>query len=195
MTNQASPASSGAWTGALLGAVGRPVVVSAFWLLDIRSVVPWIEVLITSCIIGLLLGWIAGRIAASIRNPVIGTLWGAIVGACLGFVSSIFTLYFLCMATYVPGAHHDRDVNDPFALKYVGLYFATMALAGAIPGIVGGLVGDRVRQKQAAPSPAVDHGADLDGLYRFVKGGGAPGPAVDHGKTDQPGDGPSDPLA
>jgi hypothetical protein len=192
MTNQASPASSGAWTGALLGAVSRPVVVSAFWLLDIRSVVPWIEVLITSCIIGLLLGWIAGRIAASIRNPVIGTLWGAIVGACLGFVSSIFTLYFLCMATYVPAAKTSRywgpDVN-------VGLYLATMALAGAIPGIVGGLVGDRVRQKQAAPSPAVDNGVDLDGLYRFVKGGGAPGPAADHGKTDQPGDGPSDPLA
>ncbi len=120
MKNEALPARSASRTGALIGAVCRPVVVSAFWLRDQRSVEPWITVLITSFLIGLVLGWVAGRIAGSIRNFVIGTLWGAIVGATLGFVSSIFTIYFLCMATYGPRGGGDIDV---------GLYLASMAVA------------------------------------------------------------------
>ena len=99
--------------------VCRPVVVSTFWLRDQRSVEPWITVLFTSLTIGLFLGWLAGTITGSIRNPVIGTVWGAICGAMLGLVSSLFTIYFLCMATYQP--HGGRDIN-------VSLYLAAMVL-------------------------------------------------------------------
>jgi hypothetical protein len=167
MTNEASPARSGALTGALLGAVCRPVVVSAFWLLDKKSADPWITVLFTSCIIGLLLGWLAGWIAGSIRHPAVSLMIGAGVGAALAFVSSVVTLYFLCIATYGPRA----DVRGGVDVN-VGLYLAIMALAGAIPGVGGCLVGNVVRRKQAAPSPVVHQGA-----------------------TDRPGDGPSDPAA
>jgi hypothetical protein len=148
MKNEAWPARAASRTGALIGAVCRPVVVSAFWLRDQRSVEPWITVLITSLLIGLVLGWVAGRIAGSVRNPVIGTLWGAIVGATLGLVSSIFTIYFLCMATYGPRGGGDIDV---------GLYLASMALAAAMPGVGGGLVGHHKRRQQAALSLEIDH--------------------------------------
>jgi hypothetical protein len=159
MASETSPTRSAARTGALIGAVCRPVVVSTFWLRDQRSVEPWITVLFTSLIIGLFLGWVAGTIAGSIRNPVIGTVWGAICGATLGLVSSLFTIYFLCMATYQP--HGGRDID-------IGLYLAAMVCAAALPGVGGGLVGYSVRQKQAALSPAAaDEETDRpgDGTY------------------------------
>jgi hypothetical protein len=145
MTSEASPAGSAARTGAMIGAVCRPVIVSTFWLRDQRSVEPWITVLVSSLLIGASLGWVVGRIAGLIRNPVIGSVWGAICGATLGLVSSLFTIFFLCMETYQP--HNGRDIN-------VGLYLAAMACAAALPGIAGGLVGHRVRQTQAALSAA-----------------------------------------
>lgn len=147
MTKKPSPARSAALTGALLGAVCRPVVVSAFWLLDERRADTWITVLFTSCTIGLLLGAFAGWVAGSIRNPLTSPVIGATVGAGLTFGSAIVTVVLLCMATYRP---QGPDVD-------VGLYWATMALTGAFPGISGGLVGNRVRQRQAAASLDAQH--------------------------------------
>jgi hypothetical protein len=145
-----SPESSGGLTGALLGAVSRPWVVSAFWL-DARSGAgTWFTLLLSSCLIGLLLGWLVGRNAgyrSSIQRPWTGPLIGALLGAGLWFLSSLVTLTGLCMLT----SDHFREVN-------VGKYFIIMGAVGAFPGLCSGLMANGVRRKLADQSPDVHHG-------------------------------------
>jgi hypothetical protein len=142
MSTERSPASSGSWTGAFVGAVTRPMVVSAFWLFQQNRAETWLAILITSCLFGLLVGWITGSIAASrssLRHPWVGPLIGGLFGAMLSFASSVVTLFFLCLATYQPRA---AEVNIRF-------YWAVMTLVGALPGICGGLAANRARQSLA----------------------------------------------
>lgn len=142
MSKEPSPGSSGSWTGALLGAVSRPVVVSGFWLFQQNSAETWVTILVTSCLFGLLVGWITGSIAASsgsLRRPWAGPLVGGVMGAMLSFASSVVTLFFLCLATYQPRA---TEVNIP-------LYWVLMTLVGAIPGVCGGLAANRARRNLA----------------------------------------------
>jgi hypothetical protein len=78
-----------------------------------------------------------------------GPVTGAAVGALLAFGSAVVTFLFLCVAT-APGPRRDPridkvDVNLP-------LYWPLMAFAGALPGVVGGLAGQRARQGQR-PGP------------------------------------------
>jgi NhaP-type Na+/H+ or K+/H+ antiporter len=162
----------GALTGALLGAVCRPVVVSAFWLPAAaggafgRHQGPWavVIVLLTSCAIGLAIGFLAGWVAASRRNPIVGPVIGAIVGAALAFSSSILTCFCLCVVVTDGRPGHQPDD--------VVLYLATMALTGAFPGFIGGLVGNWVRRKQTTESSNLQNG-----------------------EKERPVDGPSDPTA
>jgi hypothetical protein len=139
-----SPNSSGSRTGALVGAVTRPMVVSAFWLFQENRAETWFTILITSCLFGLLVGSISGRVAASrssLRHPWVGPLSGGLLGAVLSFASSVVTLFFLCLATYQP---RGAEVNIPF-------YWAVMTLVGALPGICGGLEANRAWQRLAKP--------------------------------------------
>ena len=146
MSKARSPSSSGSRTGALVGAVTRPMVVSAFWLFQQNRAETWLTILITSCLFGLLVGSISGRLAASrssLRHPWVGPLIGGLLGAGLSFASSVVTLFFLCLATYQPCA---AEVNIPF-------YWAVMTLVGALPGICGGLEANRAWQRLAEPIP------------------------------------------
>jgi hypothetical protein len=144
MAKGPSPAGSGAQTGALLGAVCRPVVVGAFWLFGDPPAVTWRVIVATSAVIGLGIGAFAGWVAGYIRHLLAGPVAGAALGASLAFGSSVVTVLCLCVATASP-SHHDRDVN-------LQLYWPLMAFAGALPGVGGGLAGQRVRQKQG-PGP------------------------------------------
>ncbi|MGO9917340.1 MAG: hypothetical protein ACLQIB_21900, partial [Isosphaeraceae bacterium] len=95
MSKVRSPNSSGSRTGALVGAVTRPTVVSAFWLFQENRAETWFTILITSCLFGLLVGSISGRVAASRsspRYPWAGPLSGGLLGAVLSFASSVVTL-------------------------------------------------------------------------------------------------------
>jgi WD40 repeat protein len=123
--------------GGLLGTAARPAVMSAFWLVGegpVNGGVLFASVVI-SCAIGLCVGALAGLIGAAISNPVAGPLVGAIAGAFLAFALSVVTFLFLCLGTW-DGRPQDIDVN---------LYFPMMALSGAAPGALGGLVGVWVR--------------------------------------------------
>ncbi len=134
--------STGRWTGAFAGAVTRPMVVSGFWLFQQNRAETWLTILITSSLFGLLVGWISGSIATScgsLRRPWAGPLIGGLMGAFLSFVSSVVTLYFLCLATYQPRA---AEVNLRF-------YWTFMTFVGALPGVLGGLVANRVRRNLA----------------------------------------------
>jgi hypothetical protein len=144
MTKGPSPAGSGARAGAVLGAVCRPVVVGAFWLLGDPPAPMWLVIVAISTLIGLGLGAFAGWVAGSIRHPLAGPVAGAALGATLAFGSSVVTALLLCVATAIP-AQHERDVN-------LALYWPLMAFAGALPGVGGGLAGQRVRQHQG-PGP------------------------------------------
>jgi hypothetical protein len=142
MSKESSPGSSGGWTGAFVGAVTRPMVVSAFWLFEQNTAETWVTILITSCLFGLFVGWISGSTAASfgsLRRPWAGPLIGGLLGALLSFASSVVTLFFLCLATYQPRA---SEVNIPF-------YWAVMTVVGALPGICGGLAANRARERLA----------------------------------------------
>ncbi len=149
MSKARSPDSSGSRTGALVGAVTRPMVVSAFWLFQQNRAETWITILTTSCLFGLLVGSIAGRAAAyrsSLRHPWVGPLIGGLLGAGLSFTTSVVTLFFLCLATYQPRA---AEVNIQF-------YWAVMTLVGALPGICGGLAANRALQRLAEPISDAD---------------------------------------
>ncbi|MGO9468586.1 MAG: hypothetical protein ACLQVF_31025 [Isosphaeraceae bacterium] len=149
MSKVRSPNSSGSRTGALVGAVTRPMVVSAFWLFQENRAETWFTILTTSCLFGLLVGSITGRAAAyrsSLRHPWVGPLIGGLFGAVLSFTTSVVTLFFLCLATYQPRA---AEVNIEF-------YWAVMTLVGALPGICGGLAANRARQRLAEPISDAD---------------------------------------
>jgi hypothetical protein len=144
-----SPNSSGSRTGALVGAVTRPMVVSAFWLFQESRAETWFTILITSCLFGLLVGSITGSAAAyrsSLRHPWVGPLIGGLLGAGLSFTTSVVTLFFLCLATYQPRA---AEVNIPF-------YWAVMTLVGALPGICGGLAANRALRRLEEPTSDAD---------------------------------------
>jgi hypothetical protein len=144
VSKERSPNSSGSRTGALVGAVTRPMVVSAFWLFQENRAETWFTILTTSCLFGLLVGSISGRVAASrssLRHPWFGPLVGGLLGAVLSFASSVVTLFFLCLATYQPRA---GEVNIPF-------YWTVMTVVGALPGICGGLAANRAWQRLAEP--------------------------------------------
>jgi hypothetical protein len=144
-----SPNSSGSRTGALVGAVTRPMVVSAFWLFQENRAETWFTILTTSCLFGLLVGSITGRAAAhrsSLRYPWVGPVIGGLVGAVLSFTTSVVTLFFLCLATYQPRA---AEVNIQF-------YWAVMTLVGALPGICGGLAANRARRRLEEPTSDAD---------------------------------------
>jgi hypothetical protein len=144
-----SPNSSGSRTGALVGAVTRPMVVSAFWLFQENRAETWFTILTTSCLFGLLVGSITGRAAAyrsSLRHPWVGPIIGGLVGAVLSFTTSVVTLFFLCLATYQPRA---AEVNIQF-------YWAVMTLVGALPGICGGLAANRARRRLEEPTSDAD---------------------------------------
>ncbi len=144
MSKERSPKSAGSRTGALVGAVTRPMVVSAFWLFQENRAETWFTILTTSCLFGMLVGSITGRAAAfrsSLRHPWVGPLIGGLIGATLSFASSVVTLFFLCLATYQPCA---AEVNITF-------YWAVMALVGAVPGILGGLDANRAWRRLAEP--------------------------------------------
>ncbi len=150
MTKEPSPQRSGGLTGALVGAVSRPVVVSAFWLGAKSRAGEWFMVLLSSCLVGVLVGWLVGRNAgfrSSVHHPWIGPLIGAVLGAAVGFTSSVVTLGCLCLLT----SDHFREVN-------IQHYWTFMALVGALPGFCGGLIANRVRQKLADQSPEVHLG-------------------------------------
>ena len=127
MSKVRSPSSSGSRTGALVGVVTRPMVVSAFWLFQENRAETWFTILTTSCLFGLLVGSITGRAAAyrsslaTLGRPAHRGLGGAV----LSFTTSVVTLFFLCLATYQPRA---AEVNIQF-------YWAVMTLVGALPGI------------------------------------------------------------
>jgi hypothetical protein len=140
MTKQPSPGRSGTLTGAILGAVCRPAVVSAFWLAGESQPATWAVLLFSSCAIGAAIGGVTGWVAGSIRHPVGGPAVGAAVGAALTFGSSVVTLVFLCIATEGGGP------------SSVGPYWAAMALAGAVPGLGGGLAAARMRRRRATGS-------------------------------------------
>ena len=145
MSKVRSPKSAGSRRGALVGAVTRPMVVSAFWLFQENGAETWFTILTTSCLFGLLVGSISGRVAASsssLRHPWVAPLVGGLLGAGLSFASSVVTLFFLCLATYQPRA---GEVNIPF-------YWAVMTLMGSLPGICGGLEANRAWQRLAEPS-------------------------------------------
>jgi hypothetical protein len=143
MTKDPSPARAGARTGALLGALSRPAVVCAFWLDAQSRVGTWLIVPVSSCLIGLVLGRAVGSVAGSAgawRPPVTGPLIGALVGSVVWFASSVLTLTCLCLMT---GDEVRRTADN------IPLYWTTMAIVGAIPGLCGGLVADRVRRRPA----------------------------------------------
>jgi hypothetical protein len=145
MSKMRSPESVGSRTGALVGAVTRPTVVSAFWLFQENSAETWFTILTTSCLFGFLVGSITGRIAArrtSLRYPWVGPLIGGVSGAALSFATSVVTLFFLCLATYQP---RSGEINIPF-------YWIVMTVVGAVPGICGGLAANRAWQRVAEPS-------------------------------------------
>jgi hypothetical protein len=127
--------------------VCRPLVVGAFWtpVVETAAWVNWVIVLLISSGIGLMLGAFSGWVAGSIRQPVTAPLVGALLGSVLAFGSALVTFLFLCVAT-APGPKHDpryqrADVN-------LNLYWPMMGLAGALPGIGGGLAGYRARQQR-----------------------------------------------
>ncbi len=149
MSKVRSPNSSGSRTGALVGAVTRPMVVSAFWLFQENRAETWFTILTTSCLFGLLVGSITGRAAAyrsSLHHPWVGPLIGGLVGAVLSFTTSVVTLFFLCLATYQPRA---AEVNIQF-------YWAVMTLVGALPGICGGRAANRARGRLEEPTSDAD---------------------------------------
>ena len=149
MVKKPSPARSGELTGALIGAVSRPAVVSAFWLIGERHGdspwITWLVVLFASCTIGFFLGGFTGKVAGSFRHAVIGPTIGAMLGAILALGSSVLTLVCVCGLT---------ETRNP---PNVVVYWATMALAGALPGVGGGLAGNRLRQEQTTESPEDQH--------------------------------------
>jgi hypothetical protein len=150
MVKQRPFTASGVLIGGLLGAVSRPLVVYAFWLIDGRPVGQegmFIIVLI-SCAIGFGVGSAASVLAqvSRARPPVLVPVIGAVVGAALAFIVSLFTVCFLCG---VSGGCSPGGV-EPAGDRQFYLYLALMAITGALPGAVGGLVHIWVRRKQAA---------------------------------------------
>jgi hypothetical protein len=160
MMKERSPERSGGLTGALLGAVSRPVVVSAFWFSAKDQAGTWLTLLLSSCLIGLLLGLLAGRIAGyrgSIRRPWTGPLIGAVLGAALGFASSVVTLTCLCVLMF--DRHEPRGLHRDVSIS---LYWTVMGIVGAFPGLCGGLAANRVRTK-LAPQILDVHLGSVDG--------------------------------
>jgi hypothetical protein len=167
MTKDPSPARAGARTGAILGALSRPAVVCAFWLNAQSRADTWLTVPVSSCLLGLLLGRIVGSVAGSAgawRPPVTGPLIGALVGSDVWFASSVLTLTCLCLMTATD------DIRSA-PVDNIQLYWITMAIIGAIPGLGGGLAADRVRRELADRGPA-DAGTEI----------GPPDPATSAGR-------------
>jgi hypothetical protein len=149
MTKDPSPAKAGARIGAILGALSRPAVVGAFWLNAQSRAETWLMVLVSSCLVGLLLGRIVGSVAGSTGAwfpPVTGPLIGGLAGSAVWFASSVLTLTCLCLMT-------SKDLRSA-PVANIEVYWITMAIVGAIPGLGGGLAADRVRRAPADPGPA-----------------------------------------
>jgi hypothetical protein len=117
---------TGAIVGALVGAVGRALVV--FYWIGFGGIVA-----LPSAGIGLLVGAIAGALGRPLR------------GALAGFVLSAFVFeLFMCACASVlgdvVGMFGDEDVGAKFLTKVLP-YTLLMGLAGAAAGGVGGAVG------------------------------------------------------
>ena len=130
----------GAMVGAAVGAVARTAVV----FISVGGVVPLVFVL-PSAAIGLLVGAIAGALA----RP-----W---LGAILGFVLSavIFELFMLPCASLI-GVFGQLTGNEHAESKFLGqtlVYMLEMGVAGALAGLIGGLVGQWNDRQQSTDAP------------------------------------------
>ncbi len=118
----------GAVVGALVGAVGRALVVLC-WLGDVGLIVA-----LPSAAIGLLVGTIAGALGKPLRGAVVGFVLSAVV----------FEL-FMCACASVLGGIGGFGEGRSF-LSDVLPYMLLMGLVGAAAGGVGGAVGSTARR-------------------------------------------------
>lgn len=117
----------GAGVGALIGAVGRALVVLA-WLGPQAGVV-----MLPSAAIGVLVGLIAGALGKPVRGAVVGFVLSAVV----------FELFMFACASVVGDfatAFGEKDPKGQF-LSSVLPYMLLMGLAGAAAGGIGGAAG------------------------------------------------------
>jgi hypothetical protein len=123
--------------GGLLGAAARPAVVHAFWL---RNVDPNLLPLILSVSsgIGLVVGALAVLIAAFLRGTLLRVVVAAVSGAGLAYVATIVTFLPLFWSGLL-GLGGVRTVGEE-----APLYGAFMALAGALSGVCGALLQNRL---------------------------------------------------
>ena len=118
---------AGAGVGALVGAVGRALVVCCWFGTNVGILA------VPSAGIGLLVGMIAGSLGKPVR------------GAILGFVLSAFVFeLFMCACASVLGEivaiAGDQDAGTKFLTKVLP-YTLLMGVAGAAAGGIGGAVG------------------------------------------------------
>src|SRR4051794_12411272 len=122
--------------GVAVGAICRPAFIYAFFLAGQKSLtVPTVlAVVLTSSLIGALIGLLASYLAISR-----GLLQGAAIGAATAYGVSYVSFCFLCIAIYDPRGGSSQEWINP-DLAIVLMHFLVLA-TGAIPGVLGGLVG------------------------------------------------------
>ena len=140
---------AGAGVGALVGAVGRALVVFCFLGPNAGIIA------LQSAGIGLLVGAIAGALGKPLQGAIVGFVWSAVI-----------VELFMCTSASVlgdfVGIYGQKEAGTKF-LTEVLPYMLLMGLAGAAAGGIGGAVGSAARKNgQPGGKSGLSHGGEAE---------------------------------